>query len=319
MSAILKELQAVTDLQKSRGQDEQEFLIALVRRISDLSDEKWKSLSVAAQDWFNEAADNMNAKKPLPAFPDAKADEEPQARTRRASPEKEETKLAATSSSAEEAKVGDDIKIITKRGKEVIGKVVEVTDDLIVIVGADGDEAECSKDRIQSLEIIVAVQEKKRRKSADEDDGPAVVEPKVGDEIKAITARDKEISGKVIEIEDDLLVIQVGEEELEITPSKLKSLDIVPAAEETKTRRKSADTPPDDKGKNKRNTAASNGGISATGRMRELIVDDMDAKMAEIDKILKKEGIQYRDNTLSLVYAETHKLIALMRARKLIK
>lgn len=328
MSKIQKELSEVTEVTKKRGQDEQEFLKALVKATSDLKDDDWNALSPEAQDWFNEAADAMNAKKGLPAFPDAVKDEpedETKARGRRGAAKEE----AAT------PKVGDEVTIVTKRGKTITGKIIEI-DKETVVVDSDGEELEVAHDRIESMTVAAdeLKEEKKssRRKSADDEpEEPVVAEPKVGDSITAVTARDKTYSGEVVEVEDDLVVIKDADgEELELTPSKLKSL-VIKATEVKPGRRKAAEDEDDPKtrggkkeepeagGKTKRVSAKENGGVSATVRMRELIVDDMGAKVEDIAKQLKKENIQFRDNTLNLVFADTHKLIAIMKSKKVIK
>lgn len=324
MSKIQKELSDATEVTKKRGQDEQEFLKALIKAVSDLKDPEWNKLSTEAQDWFNEAADLMNKKKDLPAFPDAEAaPAEPATRTRSA--KKEEPAKA-------DPQVGDTVTIVTKRNKTITGKIVEI-DKEVIVVDSDGEELEVAHDRIDTLTIASDEPKKSSRRKAadDEPEVPAVAEPKVGDNITAITARDKTYSGEVVEVEDDLIVIKDADgEELELTPSKLKSL-IIAAAEVKSSRRKAADDGDDEPktrgakkedaagDKPKRTSAKDNGGVSATVRMRELIIDDMDAKVEDIAKQLKKENIQYRDNTLNLVFADVHKLLAIMRAKKVIK
>lgn len=321
MSKIQQELAASTEVTKKRGQDDQEYLKALIKATSDLADAQWNKLSTEAQDWFNEAADAMNSKKDIPAFPDAVKEEKEETTTRRRGAAKEETKASPV--------VGDKVTIVTLRDKTISGKVVEI-DKEIIVVDSDGEELEVAHDRIKSLTIASAVDKPSRRKAADDEpEAPAVAEPKVGDNITAVTARDKEYSGEVIEVDDDLVVIKDKDgEELKLTPSKLKSL-VIAATEVKSSRRKAADdgeatTRSANKDaaagdKPKRTSAKDNGGVSATVRMRELIVDDMEAKVDDIAKALKKEGIQYRDNTLNLVFADVHKLLAIMRAKKVIK
>lgn len=315
MSKIQQELSAATGVSKKRGQDDQEFFKALAKAASELPDAAWNRLSNEAQDWFNDAADQMNTKKEIANFPDAEdaEDAEPEAptATRRRGAAKEEP--VATG-----AKVGDVVTILTKRKTTVTGKIIEL-DDEVVVVDSDGKDVEIARDRIESMKLAGA--KPGRRKSADDEpEVPAVAEPKVGDQITAVTARDKEYSGKVIEVEDDSVVIEDSAgDEVELVPSKLKSL-IVTSPPATPSRRKSADAddvPPATR--QKRTSARDNGGVSATVRMRELIVDDMNAKVEDIGKALTKEGIQFRDNTLNLVYADTHKLLKILKDKKLIK
>lgn len=48
-------------------------------------------------------------------------------------------------------------------------------------------------------------------------------------------------------------------------------------------------------------------------RIRELIIGDLKMTQDEISKVLKKEGLEFRDNTLALNYTEAHKLIEMLR------
>ena len=332
MSKIQQELAAATEVTKKRGQDEQEYMKALVKATSDLADADWNKLSVEAQDWFNEAADAVNQKNPIAGFPDAEPPAEDKPSRRRAAKEEPKEEPA----DPVDPEVGDIVKIVTKRNKTIEGKVIEI-DEEVVVVESDGEELEVARDRIDTITVAEPPEEKSKtrsRKAADEEpEDPVVAEPKEGDSITAVSARDKEYSGEVIEIGDDLIVIKDAQgEELELTPSKLKSL-VIHAAEVKSGRRKAADDSDDagdpkprskkeepaGSGKPKRTSTKDNGGVSATGRMRELILDDMDAKVEDIAKLLNKEGIQYRPNTLSLVFADVHKLLSLMKAKKIIK
>jgi len=331
MSAIKKELMEATGVAQKRGQDEQEYLKALVKGVSDLDDKGWNGLSVLAQDWFNEAADAVNAKKEVASFPDAEKEEvkEEEATPRRRAASKEESD---DKPAQKDPKVGDDVVITTKRGKTVEGKVTEIDDDQIVVAVGD-NELEIVRKNIETIVVAFFNEEKKttRRRAAEEEpEEPAFDEPKVGDQVTAVTAKDKTYSGEIIEIEDDLIVVKVGDEELELTPSKLKKLTIHPA--ETKTsRRKAADDEGDAKPRGraeaKEEPAAkgskigvkSNGGVSVTQRMRELICADLGADKDAIMKIINKEGLKYREATMDVVFADTHKVVTLLKANKLMK
>ena len=56
-----------------------------------------------------------------------------------------------------------------------------------------------------------------------------------------------------------------------------------------------------------------------TSRMREIICDDLDITKEGIAKILKKEGLTYRDNTLDIVFGDVGRIVTLLRERKLLK
>lgn len=325
MSKILKELSEVTGVQQKKGASDQDYLKALIKATSDLDDKAWNGVSVSAQDWFNEAADALNAKKELPLPPDA-AKTEVAPRTRRAAA----TEEAADKNETPDPKVGDEVVIVTKRDKTVSGKVIEIDKDTIVV--DDGkEELELARDRIKNLTVAAPppadppeAKTSRRRPADEESEALAVLEPKVGDDVTAVTAKGKEYMGRVTEIEDDLLVIKVGDEELELTPSKLKSLVIHPeATAEKPSRRKAADDEsaaekPADGKKTKIGTSV-NKGVSVTHRMRELICENIDASHDDIMKMIKKEGLQYNDATLNVVYAETQKVIGFLRTNKRLK
>lgn len=309
-SAIMAVLAAATKLSMKDGEDITKYQGRLIAAVGDLPDDAWNALGRPAQDWYNEAADALNDGKDIPAFPDAEDDAPPERTSRR--------RTAAPEPTAAEPKVGDAVEILTKRGKTVSGTITEIDDEVVVL---DGDN-EVDRSRIETIAVTGASAE------AGGDDEPAIAEPKVGDSIVAVTKRGKTKEGKVVEVEDGLVVIKdaAGEEE-ELDVDKLESLKIVEAvATETKPSRRGASAPaPTEKestkteGKAPRATAKANGGISATGRMRELIVDDLDATEEQINKLMKKEGLQFKDNTLALVYADAHRIIKLLRDTKQLK
>lgn len=320
MSKILQELIKAADLSTKRGESPKDQKIRLVQAIGEISEDEWNGLSEAAQNWFNEAADLVNAKKAPPDFPDEakeeKAEEKTTTRRRSAAAEEKEEK-------AYEPEVDDEVEVKTKRGAVTKGKVVEV-DDKIVVVDDGQEEVEFTRDRLESIIKIEAEKPTStRRKKADEEpEAPAVAEPAVGDEIEAVTSRDKVVSGKVVEVSDDLVVFDDGKGEVELTPSKLKSLKITKAAAAKSGRRGSAekkDEPKDKEEGHKKTSKADNGGISAGQRMRELIVADFEATKEDIAKAMKKDGLTYRDNTLDLVYADTHKIIRMLKEAKKLK
>lgn len=306
-SAIMAVLAAATALSMKDGEDLAKYQGRLIAAVGELSDDAWGSLGRPAQDWYNEAADALNDGKEIPAFPDAEEDEAPPERTsrRRSTAPKDEP--------AAEPKVGDAVAVLTKRGKTVTGVITEIDEEVVVL---DGDN-EIDRSRIESITVTSA------SSPASEDPAPAIGEPKVGDKIVAVTKRGKTKEGEVVEIEDGLVVIKDADgEEDELEIDKLESLKIVEAKAETgRTSRRAAAAPEEKKSDTKapRATAKANGGVSATMRMRELIAEDLEATEEAVGKQLKKEGLQFKDNTLALVYADAHKLIKLLREFKKLK
>lgn len=322
MSKIEKQLAEATEVTRKRGESDQDYMKRLVKGVSELKDADWEALSPEAQNWFNDAADNLNKKKDLPDFPDAEKAEEKKEETvsRRGSSKKVEEKKDEPA----EAKVGDSVTIVTKRGKTIEGEVIELTDEMVVVKDGEGEELEVARDRMESM--VVKAEEKattRRRKSADDEDPPETpADPKVGDEVKVVTKRGKTITGKVVEIDGDMLVIDDGAGEVEVSADKTESVEITKAAAGGKASKKEESKKDDakaDKGKDKKISAKANGGVSATGRMRELICEDPSMSKEDLSAKLKKEGLEFRDNTLDLVYADAQKIISILRDLKKLK
>jgi ribosome maturation factor RimP len=312
-SKILSELLEATGIKQNAKETDADLKKRVVTAVTELTDAEWAALSSGAQDWFNQAADAINAKEEAPDFPDAE-DDEPAvpARRRGAAAEKKEEP------ETQDPQVGDMVKIVTKRGKETEGELVEIDED-VVVLDVDGTEEEFDRSRIDTITVLGDTGTAEQSS----DDAPA--EPKVGDNLKVVTKRGKEVVGELVEIDGDILVIKTDDEEVEVDSTTAQSVEVVeeekPAA--SSGRRRGAPAEPTDKPaaaeKTKRTTAADNGGVVATVRMRELIVENMDLDKAGIAKLLGKEKITYKDNTLDLVYADSHKLIKMMKDRKLLK
>lgn len=321
MSKIKAELIKATELSTKRGESDADQKVRLLHAVSELDDDGWNGLSAEAQTWFNDSTDAVNGKKPPLAFPDepkedVKEDKKP---ARRGAAKEEEAETP-------EPAVDDEVTIVTKRGKTANGKVVEISDDLIVIL--DGkEEVEYPRDRIES--ITVKVEEKparSSRKKAEDDEPekkeePAVAEPNVGDVVEAVTGRGKTVAGEVVEVGDDLVVVKEGKDEVELTVSKLKSLKVTKPAKAVSGRRGAAKEEPkgDEKEKHTKTSKAENGGVSATTRMREILVDDMSLSEEGLIKQLKKEGLTFRDATAGIIHTEIHRAYKLFDAAGMIK
>jgi hypothetical protein len=312
MSKILKELLAATELKAVRNEDQQDTIKRVMKGVEGLNDKAWEGLSQDAQDWFNSAADALNAKKKvLPYFPDAEESE----------PEKEEPKASRRGASKEadkpaEPKLKDVVKITTKRGKTETGTVVEIDDEVIVLKYGNGEEAEFNRDRLESIEVAGG-----NDAGGDDEPDDGI---KVGAEVTVVTKRGKEVTGKLVEMDDEFIVLDVDGKDEEFSRDRVESVSPVKgkakadAKEEPKSSRrgasKEADKPADEKPKR-----ASNGEVSIGTRIKDLIADDLEATEADIAKILKKEGLEFRENTLKLNFVDCHKFLVILKAKKLIK
>lgn len=324
---VEKELLEATGVKAKRGEDRQDLLANVCEAIADLSDDKWEALSVEAQDWYNDAADAMNAKKDIPDFPAAPEEEKAAAPSRRGSGKAAAKVVTKEEEAPATPEIGDTIRVTTKRDKVVEGTLVEVDGDVIV-VDVDGEEQEFQKDRVKLVELVQEVED--GESEAGEPDGE--YEPEVDDEVVVVTKRDKTIEGIVVEVDDDILVIESDGKEEEFQRSRLASVTLkvkeekpargrssTKAAEPEAPARRGASKSEAKEEKPARTSAKANGGVSVGIRIRETIVDNMDAKQEEISKMLRKEGLDFKDNTLSLVYADVHKLLDMLKARKLLK
>lgn len=324
MSKIEKELVDVTEVKAKRGEDRQDFLGRVMKAVAELNDKEWDDLSQDAQDWFNDAADAKNAKaKTIPDFPDAEADEEPEEEQ-----EEKSTRRSSGKAKKAELEVGVVAKITNKRGKSFTGTVIELDDEIVVLKMGNGDEEEIDRSRIESFEIAGGAE----KEAPEENEGPA--EPKVGATVTVITKRGKEITGKVVEIDDEVIVLDVDGEDEEFNRDRVESIKVAGKAgkatktakeepeekEEKSTRRgatKSKDEEPEEDAGKKRSSNAA--GVSVGTRIKEIIAENLDASEADIAKILKKEGIAFKENTLKLNYVDCHKFLDILKAKKMLK
>ena len=333
MSKIQKELVRAVGIKPADFDDRQEFLRKLSAGSNKLSDAEFDELSQEAQDWLNNSADEINSKaKKVTDFPDAEEPKEETKSSRRRSAEADEDQQEAKGGTKkavaeEDIKEGMVLQIVTKRGKDVSGHVVEVNTKkgFVAIKLGNGDEEEFDFDRIDKMYTMVAEEAKSTRRSSskDEDAGPAK-----GDTVTVTTKRGKEITGKIVELDDEVIVLETddGEEELSrdrvdnIKSVKGKTAKEEPKEEAKSSRRSSSKDEDDGKADTKEEKKrASNEGVSIGTRIKELIAEDLEASEEDIAKALKKEGLEFKENTLKLNYTDCHKFIAVLKKAKRLK
>ncbi len=302
-SKIISELVAASGVDIDADGNYADVVTVIADAISELPDDKWNALSDDAADYYNDVSTALNKKKPVPAPSDW---EEPKAATRG---------RAKRGADAEqwEPKVGAVVKLTNTRDQDFIGEILEMDDDTIVLeVG--GEEKEFARKRVKSVGPAKAP-------DAEVSKTPEVVsEPKVGATVTVTNSRDVSYTGKVVEMDDDTIVLEVDGQEKEFIRKKLKACVVAGAKSDAKQPRASKAEDKDDgksgtksDAKQPRASKADNGGVSVTGRMRQLICDDFDLKVEDVAKQMTKEGLVFRDNTLALTFAETHKIIACLR------
>lgn len=303
MSKIQKELCDAAEIDPKKDEDRQSFMLRLALAVNKLPNKLWDALSKEAQDWMNDAADAAGAKKSLPDFPDA---EQPASSGRRRALAEEPAAEAFT------PKVGSDVKATTKRGKVVTGKIVELDKELLVLKTTTGEEEELAMDRIEKIEPLASG----TGKADPAEEGPR--DPVKGDTVTVTTKRGKVVTGELLELTEDLVALKTDAGEEEFSRDRVESLKVEGGrkAESAPSGRRSVEksddkaaAPADDS----KRTRASNGSVSVGMRIRELIIADLSATKDDISKTLKKEGLEFRDNTLDLNYAEAHKMIELLK------
>jgi len=310
MSKIEKILCDAAEIEQKRGEGRQDYLIRLVTAVGKLPDAEWDKIDDKAQDWINAATDALNAKKAVGDFPDAvEREEEPPegSRRRRASSSEEPAEIKAY-----EPKLKDDVVIINKRDKTFTGKIVEMDKEVIILKLTTGEEEEILRERIASIKPLTG-----SSGSDAKEEEPAG--PKVGSTVTITTKRDKVHTGEVIELTDAIIAIKSADGEDEFDIDRVKDIKVhAPRAAEGGGRHRSSEEPKDEPAAGGR-TRASNGGVSVGQRITELIIADMDAKVEDIGKSLKKEGIEFKENTLGLNFTATHKILDSLRKAKMLK
>lgn len=323
MSKIQQTLADATEIEPSKRANEtitdQAYLMRLALGVQKLPDDAWNALSTECQDWFNKAADAIEAKREIPAFPDL-PQAEPTPTTRRRGATAEPVKEVPFTS--KDAKKGDMVVAVNKRGRTVEGKVVEADDQGLVIEGADGQDIELDHDKIESIKRMGGT-------------AAAVVEPdvaEVGDTVQVTTKRGKVVMGNIKELTDkDVVLVDAAGEIHEFDLDRLDGGITVKvkaagggrgftaeAKAEVKSNGATRAAPTQDT-KSPRTSTSANGGVSVTGRIRELIADDLTATKEAISAQMKKEGLEFKPATLDLTYGDMHKIISILRDRKVIR
>lgn len=308
MSKIQDGLMEATGLKPVRGEDRQDLIKRIMKGVTGLNDKEWGGLTVAEQDWFNEAADAQNAKKKvLPDFPDLEdekgQEEEKPTTRRRGGSDKEEAKADV------KPKVGVVAKVTTKRGKTATGKIVELDDDVVVLKMGDGSEEEFARDRVESIEVAGS-------EAAEEEAADPV---KVGVEVILTTKRGKEVTGKIVEMDGDLIVIDVDGKDEEFSRDRVESIKPVKAKAASTRRGASKDEDKGDEGDTKPKRSSNPAGVSVGGRIRELMCEDTEITEAEVGKVLTKEGLEFRDPTLKMIFKDTSAVFELLKKNKKLK
>lgn len=306
---IREDILKATSIEAKRNEDEQALRTRLVVAVSELPDAGWDSISEPAQDWYNAAATALSAKSELPDFPD-----EPEvaatlpARAHQSRP-------AAEPAGEAKPNTGERVSVLTKRGKTYEGKLVEWDATILVIETDAGEELEFAPANIDSVRQTDTPVSTSKPAEAEQANFDIFAN---GDMLEVTTKRGKVVSGKVVEVDDTIVVLLVGKEELEFDRVNITWKHVV-ETKNKETKKPAPTTKAETKPAAKATPAPAEKVMPATQAMREAIVDNMDADKATIAKILEKQGLQFRSTTLDLIYADAQKVISIIKDRGLLK
>lgn len=355
MSKIRATMLATFGLTPKRGESELLLAERLYDHLDGLpvadGDVLYEKLDAAAQDFYNAIGDNKTSAGGLDAkpgtyglpWPDAEAAAPAAAgrsRTRAAAPAP-----APEPEPAYVPAVGDIVDVETTDGRSyTAAEVLEVNEaDNALWLKVEGEAEDVDVDLDTStVDLHVeppapepAPQPAGRSRSrgaaapapaASEPAEPA--EPALDDTVEVVTGRGVTVLGKVTFLGDGLIELTKADGGVsEFSVATLKSVKVKvqakpaasPAAPAGRSRGGAAAAPAAAAEGTTRAGRAANGGVSVGQRIRELIIGNLDADVAKIGALAKAEKLEFKDNTLALTYNEAHKLIAMLRERKLMK
>lgn len=307
MSAIQKELLKAVGLKAEDFKSRRDLHEAVVKAVNKLEDAEWNELTAKAQDWFNDAADAVKAKKAPAEFPDY---EEPAAeletRSRRRAAEEPAAEPKGETSGVEDLKEGLRVKITyKKRGNEKVaeGEVIELNKrkEFVAVKTAD-DDVDVDFDAIERIEIFHG--------TAAADELAADAGPAVGDEVKFQNKRGKQFAGVIKTLTDEYVELEDGSDcDLEKIDGDIEVVKKAKAAEApARSRRGSSDEP------EKQPRASNPKGVSVGGRIRELMAEDPELSQEDVGKALKKDGIEFRDTTLKMIFGDCTDFLGKLKA-----
>lgn len=320
----MKNILKIADVEgQKKGEERQVFIRRVVAAINSLTDTEFEELDGKAKDWFNSVCDVLDANKAkgksadLPDFPDAEqpAKEETGGRRRRSAEDEEAPETVVG--------VGTFVTVVTKRGREYKGEVVEYEKDKVIVVKDDkGDETEIDWDKVGTVEV--------KNGGTAKDDGPAEpAGPQVGDEVSLKTKRGRDVTGVVVSVDEEEIVLTTSEGPEEFLVSRIDSLKVTkagggdaPATAETSSRRRGADAPaagaaPADGAKPPR--TVNKDGVSVGQSIKEILAKDPDATMEAVMKALTKADVLFKEVTVKMNYEDLQKFIKALREAKRLK
>ena len=316
LNAIRKELEAATGVERSKSEDEQEYLKRIVRKVSALNNKEWDKLTEEAQAWFNDAAKAMNDKDPIDTLSAAKDEDDTPAPRRRAS-------VADEAETPADPEVGAKVIVTLNSGESASGTITEI-DEKNIVLDIAGEEEVFRRSKVKSITIKSAAGKAK----GDADDKPA--EPKVGDTVEVTNAEGEIFKGELIELDEKNVVVEIKGEEEVFRRAKLKKFVVAGKAKAkdddadddkpARTRRSRGDKDEgDDKPARTRAGKSASGESDVTKAWKLMAEHTPDATFEQMTKLVSKEGLEVKDNTLRIKFDDLQKHHALFKSMGLLK
>lgn len=309
MSAIQAAILAACGI-KTQKEDEtrQDFLKRCIRGINELTDDEWEHLPESAQAWYNGAGDvvDSNTAKgkndPIPDFPDVAVEVKASTRRRAAAP--------AESEQASLIKPGMIVTVHKKKGDPVTGELIERTDD-VVVLKVGGREKEIDAESVVSVEAF------NDGKTSTGEPDPGAAEPAVGDTVKLLTKRGREVVGVIKTLDEEEIVMDAEGVPEDFPISRVESITVMKKggsaptapekpAEATSTRRARTPAAP------KPDAVAEKPSVARF--IKGFMASNPKASEEDVIAALKKEEIEFKDVTVGMNYKDCKAFIDILTA-----
>ena len=154
---------------------------------------------------------------------------------------------------------------------------------------------------------------------------PAAYTPALKDQVRLVTKRGKEVEGKLVEFDDDVLIVDTGGKEEEFGRDRVEKIEVLggsrsasptptPAASAPARRGSAKPAEPEKPAAGDRSRSSNPGKPSVSQRIQELLAEDPEVTEEAAGKQLKKEGIEFKDNTLQLTFRSYANFLKVLKA-----
>lgn len=176
---IEKELLELTgEKAKGRKESDEDYQVRICTAVNDVEDDDYEGLSDQTKLWFEAATQAINDDEPenIPPFADFDEKASKGKKGKAAPKEKAEDTPAGDESETEiefdDIEVDMKVRIVPKKGDEVIGTVTEVDDVSVTVEDDDGQESVLKASRVSEI-FQVEAEEKPKKKAGKAEAAPA--------------------------------------------------------------------------------------------------------------------------------------------------